>query len=296
MSNKDVIISFFKDHLTPDIKRKIALHTIQDCTDAFIDGTLSTSFADKVYRVKFNNEALGYAYFLVEHQSRPDKWMALRSLKYKCGIMLNHVRMHGGDKLPVVIPMVLYNGKIPYNYNLDILGLFHVDSKTAKQFFFNPIQLINVKEISDDVLCNKGIHGPMEYVMKHAYDPDILLCLEKIMPNLHKLEEFDDGIYLSSLLKYVMTVGNIEDVDAFMGFIQMGFSKQVVEEMMTILQQVMQQGMLKGEAQGMLKGKDQLQSEVIQSMLKEGYNFESIAKVMHLDAIKIQAIINTEKK
>jgi len=67
---------------------------------------------DLVWRVRWGDKEL-YLYLLLEFQSTPDPWMALRVLVY-VGLLLQwlvrELRLEAGDRLPPVLPLVLYNG------------------------------------------------------------------------------------------------------------------------------------------------------------------------------------------
>ena len=64
-----------------------------------------------VWRVRFRGRWL-YLYLLLEFQSRPDPWMAVRMLVY-VGLLYQDIlnsSQNRLEKLPAVLPIVLYNG------------------------------------------------------------------------------------------------------------------------------------------------------------------------------------------
>jgi len=67
-----------------------------------------------------------YLYLLLEFQSTPDWWMAVRAQVYE-GLLWQHViaehRLSPGDPLPPVFLMVLYNGARPWAAPTDTTGL-----------------------------------------------------------------------------------------------------------------------------------------------------------------------------
>src|SRR5690606_33063245 len=65
-------------------------------------------------------------YILLEFQSQPDRWIALRMLVYAG--MLNQTLIKNGvlprpDKLPPILPIVLYNGARRWNAAMDLAQL-----------------------------------------------------------------------------------------------------------------------------------------------------------------------------
>lgn len=68
-----------------------------------------------------------YLYLLMEFQSTPDPFMAVRLLVYE-GLLLQELIREGGltasDRLPPILPIVLYNGWRPWKGPLDLQSLF----------------------------------------------------------------------------------------------------------------------------------------------------------------------------
>jgi hypothetical protein len=80
---------------------------------------------DVVWRVRFRGEWL-YVYLLLEFQSTPDPWMALRMLVYVGLLYQDLVRgkqLTADGRLPPVLPLVLYNGVPAWTAPLDLEGL-----------------------------------------------------------------------------------------------------------------------------------------------------------------------------
>ncbi|MFA0001484.1 Rpn family recombination-promoting nuclease/putative transposase, partial [Vibrio lentus] len=76
----------------------------------------------------------GYIYALIEHQSRPDKHMAFRMMRYAIAAMQQHIDA-GHEHLPVVIPLLFYHGQIsPYPYEMNWLKNF-THPEVAKQLY-----------------------------------------------------------------------------------------------------------------------------------------------------------------
>ena len=55
-----------------------------------------------------------HAAVVVEHQSTPRRWMALRVLNYCLHIWARWLRAHKDEKLPLIVPVVFYQGRDPW--------------------------------------------------------------------------------------------------------------------------------------------------------------------------------------
>ncbi|MCI0506159.1 MAG: Rpn family recombination-promoting nuclease/putative transposase [Gammaproteobacteria bacterium] len=83
--------------------------------------------SDIIYRIHYKEgDGEIYLYLLLEFQSTPDKWMALRTLVY-VGLLYQHLakegRLEGDKQLPPVFPLVLYNGDTPWHCAPDLRSL-----------------------------------------------------------------------------------------------------------------------------------------------------------------------------
>jgi len=91
MSNKNVATEFFMQHLPSEIKGQIQLNSLRLQRNSYIDDNLRMQVTDLLFNANFNRE-IGYIYLLVEHQSRPEKLMPFRVLKYMVAIMEDHLK------------------------------------------------------------------------------------------------------------------------------------------------------------------------------------------------------------
>ncbi|HEY0556079.1 MAG TPA: Rpn family recombination-promoting nuclease/putative transposase, partial [Thermoanaerobaculia bacterium] len=82
-----------------------------------------------VWRLRWRGESEHwfYLYLLLEFQSAPEPFMAVRMLVY-VGLLLQELirtqRLKASDRLPPILPIVLYNGKRTWRAPVDLLSLF----------------------------------------------------------------------------------------------------------------------------------------------------------------------------
>ncbi|WP_299144637.1 Rpn family recombination-promoting nuclease/putative transposase, partial [uncultured Vibrio sp.] len=75
---------------------------------SFIEESLRPYYSDVLYSLN-TSQGEGYVYALIEHQSRPDKHMAFRLMRYAIAAMQQHLEA-GHEHLPLVIPLQFYHG------------------------------------------------------------------------------------------------------------------------------------------------------------------------------------------
>ena len=82
---------------------------------SYVGEELEGRASDLVWRLHRQGEGWVYVYLLIEFQSTVDRFMALRVLTY-VGLLCQELVRQGGlspeGKLPAVLPIVLYNGRV----------------------------------------------------------------------------------------------------------------------------------------------------------------------------------------
>ncbi len=99
--------------------------TLERVSGSYVSDDLRERENDVVWRLKRSGDWM-YIYLLIEFQSKPDPWMALRILVYMGLLYQDLVKKRGltkTGKLPPVFPLVLYNGEKPWNSPLEVSEL-----------------------------------------------------------------------------------------------------------------------------------------------------------------------------
>lgn len=99
------------------------LSSLEHCSGSFVDKELQKAFTDLLFSVSIGGEE-GFAYVLIEHQSRVDRWMPLRLWEYVGKIWQWYVKDNpGASRLPVVIPVVIHHSASSWSSadNIDAL-------------------------------------------------------------------------------------------------------------------------------------------------------------------------------
>jgi len=202
MSDVRVATEFFEQHLPAPIRQVVDLNTLELQKSSFIDDALQSSMADILYAVELNEQP-GYLYTLVEHQRKPDPLMPYRILRYQLRIMDQHLKKHHTQTLPVIVPLVFYNGEQLYPYSTDLFDLFGDHAQLARQTLLEPFTLVDVTQIPDEKLKQLQWAGIMEFTQKHIFARDFMPFLRELIPLLKRLHEAGAQDYLLSTLTYL---------------------------------------------------------------------------------------------
>ncbi len=209
----EVARSFIEAYLPHSLLKIAKFNTLKIEPTSFIDEQHKNQVADILYSLMLG-DSLGYIYVNIEHQNRADKLMPLRMLKYLCGVFDHHLKQHKNSKqLPVVVPMLIYNGKVsPYPYSTDIFDLFTAP-ELAKKFQFKPIQLVDLTTIPDDELLRHRYAAVMEMLGKHIYARDLIPMVKRLIKQglLVEIRSIDSGEYLRLTVNYILSKGETQD-------------------------------------------------------------------------------------
>ena len=105
---------------------RLDFSTLEKVNAHFVSDELLRREDDLIWRVRLGSRGWVYIYLMLEFQSAPDPWMALRIVVYMGLFWQDLVRqkvVKAGEKLPPVLPVVLYNGERPWNAPVELKDL-----------------------------------------------------------------------------------------------------------------------------------------------------------------------------
>ena len=276
MSDIRVAKDFFCAHLPPTILEKIKLDTLRIEPCAFVDGTLKTRESDMLYSVQTTEGEPAYLFCLVEHQSTSDPLMAFRLSYYAMQILDQHIRQHKQEAalpLPLVYPVVLYNGKEKFTASRDIFTLFGDHADLAREIFLKPFQLIDVSTIDDEVLRQHQWAGILEWCLRHSIERDFLPYLHSLGILIHDLTIKSNDKSFLHVLHYILSGMETPEVsrEAILA-LRREMPPILEKNIVTIAEQLYTEGKLEGEASGIERTLQAIK------MLQEGFSIDEICQ------------------
>jgi len=203
MQTLAVARDFLKANLPKHILKRVKLDTLMLKSGNFIDENLKSSMSDILYKVD-TTSGTGYLYLLLEHQSRPDKMMAFRILKYIIEIMELHISQ-GHTSLPLVYPLVIYHGKkTPYPYSCEVFDLFD-DKDAAKELLFKPFHLIDLTQTPNEKIRTFGLAAIFALIQKNIFCDEILPAIQ-LLAKWGAFSEADKARlvgYIKAMIEYL---------------------------------------------------------------------------------------------
>ena len=282
LTDLDVAKEFLAIYLPSEILNKCDLSTLIIESGSYIDNELRKRFSDIVYKVTLNSgNGYAYIYTLVEHQSSAVKLMPLRILKYQMEIIFNHVKNYGEDEpLPVVIPVVFYNGDTsPYPYPTDIKDLV-VDGDLFATCALGRFKLVDLTVTDDkEILQHKKV-ALLEMVLKHIKAKEFISAIEPIFKSLlvAHMDSLPKDLF-DSLLSYLTQAKDVKELKPLFDRVIVELS-EYKEDVMTYAEHYRQEGEQ--------RGRQDTQREIAQTLLRSGVDSTTIANATHLTPAQIE--------
>ena len=287
---------FLDEYLPVKFKNYIDLSSLSIEKESYIEDSLKKKFSDVVYKVNTNDNSQAFIYLLCEHQSSSDHWIAFRLWQYSMLLLQRHKK--GKDKLPIIMPLVIYNGKKKYTAPLNLWQLF--DNPTlAQEIMSSDYNLIDLHSMKDDEINYEKHLSFLLYVLKHIHDRDLLNMLQEAMKKCYKAILIDKGknyIHTKLILWYTDSKIPSDKATELEQLIVDNLPKEDTENIMkTIADAYIEQGEARGIAKGKAIGEAEGMAKAIENtaikMLKAGIDFKLISSVTGLstaDLIKLK--------
>jgi len=126
-SHPQTVAELARGFLPPDWVERFDLSTLERAGNDFVSGDLRERRSDVIWRMRWKGASEAWLYLLLEFQSTIDPFMAVRLLTY-AGLLLEEILRKEKPKpdtgIPVVLPVVLYNGDRPWRAVLDLARLY----------------------------------------------------------------------------------------------------------------------------------------------------------------------------
>lgn len=284
MKDLRVAREFFQKHLPQDLQQAIQWDSLELQASTYSDILRSETISDIVFKVLLQ-EKESFLHLMVEHQSTPDPLMAFRAENYRSNLLAQYIKQHPETKtIPLVITLVLYHGRKPWDCARDIRDLVDAPADLVEEYAFRPYRLIDLNTIEDEILRQQLWAGVMQLTLKHIFAKNVLPHIEAMIALLRQLEEARGIQLVENVLIYALDRGEMNK-EAFFKLVRTQFSADVEGKVMTVSEQLRAEGMQQGMQQGMYLAN----LETARALLSKGMNVINVAEVTKLSIQEVQA-------
>ena len=279
-SNPADAASLLRAHVPDALARTLKWSTLTLVPGRFVSPDWRDSEADLLFSVEQEPDAAPVlVYVLLEHQSSPDRWMPLRLLNY-CVQMWLRWRNREENKrgLPLIVPLVLYQGAEPWQYDREFAELF---TRVVPEWRWVPRfehLLIDQTRQSPESLPGAVAARLAQVALMAAFREarrELLETVTRLMGELYRAVGFEE---VAKHVEYVLATQPDEHRAAFVESLRRNVPGRG-GEVMNYVEQMVERGRREGLQEGELRG----QIRIIEGFLGRDVPWSTIEAATRID-------------
>jgi predicted transposase/invertase (TIGR01784 family) len=248
-TNRQFSIAFLKTYFPKDLVSLVDWDTVEldsanveHVRQQNKENTKQKEMSDLTFLFKFKDGQNGAAFFHVESQTDNDITLLLRVRHYQTAYLLDYLKRNKGvKKLPLIVSIIYYADKTPFNQSLNIYDYFH-NPRLAEQHAFKT-HLIDLSKLSDDEIMQHDYIAGYELILKHVRKGDIDSHIEVAAKHLIQYDQYTRQV----LIKYMANFSDMQR-DSFYDKI-ISSKPRLKGDVMTVAEQWKQEGVQQGISQ-----------------------------------------------
>ena len=241
--------------------------TLEQINGSYVAEDQKQRHDDMVWRLRLKDRWL-WVYLVLEFQSEPDPWMALRMLVY-VGLLAQDLVKRGelaeDDRLPPILPLVLYNGQPAWRAPTDVAQLFApapagLDAYRPRLVY----HLIDEARLKFHPADSVRTAVEALFQLEQSRTPDDLLRIVRALGALLREPEHEAmrrafTLWLKRLLRRKATSPTIGDIERINDLLEDdGMLAERIESWFDeATRKGIQQGRLEGRNEGRLEGRNE---------------------------------------
>jgi predicted transposase/invertase (TIGR01784 family) len=256
LGQPELAADFLQNYLPPEVVARLDLTRLELAHDSFVDADLQEHLSDLLYRVGLlGSERSALLYFLFEHKSFSDEWVALQLLRYKVR-RWEQAQNEGRDKLPPIIPIVVYHGPTKWKAARRFSDLIDLESAPELRIYQADFtyHLCDLSALSDDDIKGHAALRAGLSLLKYIFSDELwprlagLLELYKLLPEQSALE------YLRTAMIYISATTKETEAPRIRQALAQAFPANEGGFMQTMAQAWMEEGRVEGRVEGRQEG------------------------------------------
>ncbi|MBY0544502.1 MAG: Rpn family recombination-promoting nuclease/putative transposase, partial [Gammaproteobacteria bacterium] len=286
---------FFQSKLPRMVLEKIDLSTLRMENATFIDARLRKNESDLIFSVKQIDSRKAYLFVMLEHQSQSDPLMPFRVLYYTLHGIRRHVLRNKKKPLPLplVYPLIVYNGVDPWSHDRDFFNLFGEMSSLAREVFLNPFQLLDVGTLAPTSFERTHIATLMLMSLYRSLGMSLEQKIEILVDTCHEFGIHPDSEMGRTVLEYNTYLFEAKQGESgkYWEMYVSHFPPQFQESVMNLLDVTRNESKAEGRVEGRVEGVNSTVQAV--NLLRQGRSLEEVSRLTGID-IEILKILRPQ--
>jgi predicted transposase/invertase (TIGR01784 family) len=248
-------IPVLQEALPEDIRSAVDWDKLRPVEKEFLDETLRKRAGDLLFEAPWRDCSL-LIQILFEHQSTVDHWEPLRLLRYLLLIWEGwRKRFPNKKKLPLIIPIVFYQGADGWNAARDLQALISIPPSPGETWrSFVPTfsyGLLDVQELKNNPRFESWKLNHLMTLLADIFTTADDHRLQRAFQTLNDLiaAGANDGAFIRAIITYLYHVSASVDKETFRKHTLILKSPKIQQNAMTIAEQLHQQGRNEGRVE-----------------------------------------------
>lgn len=275
-SHPDMVADLVRGYVEEDWVAELDFTTLERVADSFVSDDLREREDDIIWRVRWGGRWL-YLYLLIEFQSSVDRFMAVRLLTY-IGLLyqdlIAHARPGPKERLPPVLPIVLYNGEERWWARTDLSDLQEINLPASLARFQPRLQYVLLDEgcyAEHPLPATRNLAAALFGLENSRSPEDLIAVLERLVTWLRDPAQTPLRraflVWLKRIaLKNHLPAQEFEEIHELQEMYAM-----LAERIKTWPEQWEQRGMEKGLKQGLERGLEQGERRALSRLLQRRF-------------------------
>ncbi len=276
-SDRREAAAFLRARLPDSLGQRFRWSTLRRIPGSFVNQELRGLVTDLLFEVRAaaggGNAARQRLCLLFEHQSRPDRWMALRVMRYCCGIWEAGRQSHPKERfLRPVLPVVFYQGRRPWRYAQELAESFPPEFRGEPWVPRLRYLVFDQTRVAPEQVVGALRGRLLQLAMMHAFKQAPAETRERCVELLAELkrEPVRGGVdYVQAFLGYILKTGARGTMQALDDVVDRR-APELRGDLMTSGEELRREGLLRGRRQGRREGRQQGRQEGRQQGRQEG--------------------------
>ena len=258
-------------------------------------------YSDIVWKVRLKGKGWVYMFLLLEFQSRPERWMAVRIMTYTSLLLQRLIdtgELPDKDKLPPMLPIVLYNGDAPWKYSCDLSDAYDYLPEWlrtyqifAKFILLDQKRLLEAGKIAEANLVSAVIQ--IEHLVEVDRLPHLIQAVLDYTAHKPGLQQefliFLQSIPLTNKLTGV-EIEKIESLTEFRNMLAENIERWEQRVLARGIETGIAQGIETGMARGIDVGKRETLHQTLQKLLQLKFGGYSAARKAEIEQASVEEL------
>lgn len=304
-SQPRLVRDLFAEFVDPGITRELDFSTLRRVNSSYVSDDLREREDDLIWQIKTRKGRKSvYVYLLLEFQSTVDEWMPVRIMTYT-GLLyqdlIRQKKVKRGQKLPVVFPLVLYNGDRAWKAARSLDELVQPMSGTLRKY-----RLPNEFTLIEERAVPKKALKPGENLVRLLFRleqctriEEIQQTLESFWPYIDKKGLSEEQRAFSAWIHRVLRPGRARGQAAPKPPSLQEVKSMLAERARNWYDQAERRGLRRGRKAGLQEGRQEgLQEghlEIVRRMARKGMREEAISDLTGISVAEVKKLLAQKK-